>query len=47
MWTTEHQLNGLFIDWLSKSHAFDGNTTFEISFGQERKEHAQVFEPSD
>lgn len=44
MWTDEHQLNGLFIDWLSKSHALDGNSTFEISFGQERKEHGKVFE---
>lgn len=44
VWTREHQLNGLLIDWLSMEHAFEGNTTSEISFGQEGKEQAEAFE---
>lgn len=44
VWTREHQLNGLLIDWLSKEHAFEGNTTFKISIGQEGKEQAEAFE---
>lgn len=44
VWSREHQLNGLLIDWLSKEQAFEGNTTFEISFGQEGKEQAETFE---
>lgn len=44
VWTDEHQLNCLLIDWLSKEHAFEGNATWEISLGQEGKEQAKVFE---
>lgn len=44
MWTDEHHLNRLLIDWLSKWHALEGSTTFEISFDQEGKEQAGFFE---